>query len=231
MKKIINSIAIIMGLTVFLLPSIASAGISVLEADWTGVTRSAVYENEITAFGNWKAPDEEFTVSWDIERDSTTGLYTYEYTFNKPAEGAAALSHWILEVTDPSLSSDFWLFNVHDITEPTNFTSANGNPSMPDDGMYGIKVDTQGTLFTFVTYKDPVWGDFYAKDGKSDGVDNVAFNASFGSDPIADNSDNFTDFSGWIATPNGGHVIPEPASMLLLGSGLLGFAGLRRKRK
>ena len=230
MKKIINFIAIIMGFAVFLLPSIASAGISVLETDWTDI-RSAFNGNEIHVQGDGDWYTAPLIIEWHIEHDSITGLYTYEYTFNKPAEGAAALSHWILEVTDPSLSSDFWLFNVHDITEPTNFTSANGNPSMPDDGMYGIKVDTQGTLFTFVTYKDPVWGDFYAKDGKSDGVDNVAFNASFGSDPIADNSDNFTDFSGWIATPNGGHVIPEPASMLLLGSGLLGFAGLRRKRK
>ena len=99
---------------------------------------------------------------------------------------------------------------------------------MPGNGMYGIKFDTQGTVFTFVTYKDPVWGDFYAKGGNSHSSagHNEAWNANFGSDPDAGDSD----FSGWIATPNGGHVIPEPASMLLLGSGLLGFAGIRRKR-
>ena len=89
-----------------------------------------------------------------------------------------------------------------------------------------------------------MWGDFYAVDGKNDPIP-YAYNTGFGFDTsalIADgNAFDSTNGRAWLLVPDtesgggggGGDPIPEPSTVILLGSGLLGllYAGRSRSRK
>ena len=240
-------------------------------------TRSTA-DGTVTAADGWTNDFNGFELSWVIT-PTTVGIttsYSYQYTIS--GEGSTflskGLSHWILEVTNPSDIDDFTMTTAvatdrlpdgdpptyQTLTESSNipfegpdtFESGKSNPDMLGN-IYGIKWNTNGGegifgdnsdivefVITFTSLKDPVWGDFYAKNGAQQikGQDKIwatAWNVGFGTDPNVNNTDNYTDFTNWIATPNGGglpplHVIPEPATMLLLGSGLIGFAVSGKKR-
>jgi hypothetical protein len=87
----------------------------------------------------------------------------------------------------------------------------------------GVKWNADdGTDFTatLVTARAPVWGDFYAKDRKTDQVDNAAWNTGFlDADPLdlpANGSiDNHALVPDTVTTP-----VPEPGTLLLVGTGL-----------
>jgi hypothetical protein len=167
--------------------------------------------------------------------------WTYSYTF---ATSGHDLSHFIIEVSagdsdDPDGLPAFSLARLMDFIntqsyvldgdEPevvletyTSTSHGDSNPGMPDDvELYGVKFDS--ALFeedagewtvTFDSYRNPMWGDFYAMGGQS-----YAYNADFG-DP---------DGIYKIAVPDTSYV-PVPGAALLGFLGL-GAAGLKLRKR
>ena len=170
-----------------------------------------------------------FTIDWNVSL--ADGLWTYTYNIIANTKG---LSHLILEVTkddDP--------FNIIGGTSlpyegPKVWSLSPSNPLMPNT-IYGVKFDFGDTevSYTMITDRAPVYGVFYTKDGKTGGDDVVAWSNALNFDDYGTNETlTTTDF---IVRPNGGgyippHSIPEPATMLLLGSGLIGFAVSGKKK-
>ena len=205
------------------------------------------------------------SLSWEVTNDGVAdGNWQYTYVWEAET-GSKGLSHLDIEVSeafgDENLISwqafykpaDTWEDITDDTVQegPQKFeeiggTLANGlkwesgkddndNDLWPDD-IYKFQV-------IFVSDKDPVWGDFYAKDGKTGGDEVYAYNTGFGVDPYSQlgldtslkNGPLFSldQESAWILRPDStsNGVIPEPSTVFLLSIGLLGVLGLGRKIK
>ena len=179
--------------------------------------------------GYWPA----FTISWDITYDSNIGSWDYAYTLSSSAR---EISHFILELTEGS-TADKIRDPSGNFEGPKSWGQGPGNssPGFPaDTSIYGIKFDfgSNLTTYSFSTDLDPVWGNFYAKDGKDGGNDVYVYNDALAM--VDFNSNKKLDFivrpDGSTHPPYGGSAsVPSPATFILLISGLLGIAGLRKK--
>jgi hypothetical protein len=166
-------------------------------------------------------------IGWNIVEDN--GIWTYIYTVNIARKD---VSHFILEVTEDEASFNILEGTDMDIEGPRTWSPndpGNANPSLPND-IYGIKFDFGGSpaTYTLVTDRAPVYGLFYAKDGKDSGDDVVAWSNALNLSDYKTNLDlTATDF---IVRPDS-MVVPIPGAVWILGSLLLGFLGFRRKIK
>jgi hypothetical protein len=188
----------------------------------------------MTATYNW---DNSGTyLSWNIQPVGED-MWHYEYVWHTDG---ADLSHIIIEVSEGAEEEDFtnWEYEYAEVaegepTDPEWFSpsdSGNSNPGLPGS-IYGFKLNTDPSVpmfgFSFDTWRSPVWGDFYAKDGKQghgpDGTFTYAYNAGFTAEDANDGLH--------IARPDGCQVrVPDGGlTVLLLGISLLGVEALRRR--
>jgi len=192
-----------------------------------------------------------FMVSWDIEKEwnGTKWIYSYEYKLSDKNGNSLskALSHWILEVSNSPLTP-FTIANIWDLErngstlaftsgDPQTYSTSGGSgdqPNMPAS-IFGLKFAgvAGAPVYTFLSDRRPMWGDFYAKDGSEGGQVKIwatAWNSGlqFPGDPN----------SAFIPVPDTGFdpdppVVPEPGTLVIWGLGGLcaaGAAALRRRK-
>jgi len=192
----------------------------------------------ILGTGPWVTDASPTTMSWTVDNETTPNYWHYSYTFTVPTKD---ISHHIIEASTTLTSDDIlnlaWSGGV---TEIQTQKESQGNPNLPST-FYGIRLeptaeDTTMT-FSFDTVRDPIWGDFYAKDGDGGGSDITAWNAGFGT--AAEESNTADTHYDPTDGPSGGSIryhllipdtIPEPSTMLLLALGSVVLM-LRRRRK
>ena len=211
--------------------------LSIATGAWaTSYTGSILSDATLIATDGWAGGGG--TLSWTVDNTTNPGYWTYNYTFTVAQKG---ISHVIIEVSENfgkndiiSASSGIDPDAPKTYFPPSPSHPGEDNPGMPGD-LYGIKWNTPASLanlsfqWTIVTDRAPMWGDFYAKDGKDNQgqIDVYAYNINFGQSTNASIGDG--NAGGWALVPDT-TVIPEPATMLLLGSGLIGLAGFARRR-
>jgi hypothetical protein len=94
-----------------------------------------------------------------------------------------------------------------------------------------LKIDIASDEYYFTSTRAPVWGDFYMKDGKEDMSDIYAYNTTFGTDDPLDPPSNGSINYKILRPDTYTTIIPEPGTLLLLGSALALAGGYRRFRK
>jgi hypothetical protein len=197
--------------------------IPVMDADLVGSRSTPIGGNPggLNGQGIWSSGGVIF--DWEISRNLETGMYDYEYALTRVGEGG--VTHWILELANPTEELDptpFWDAVFRDpntrLTGVTAFTVGRFgpgavNPGMPGD-IYGVKFDVTGNSeVKFSLFDRPVWGDVYARDGAAGGMgQNAMWNAGFIEGEYFDQGGPYTENAPGFPV----YWIPRPGFLLIM---------------
>ncbi len=170
------------------------------------------------ATGPWAGGDAE--LNWSVTQ-LQNGNWRYTYTF---AVEEKDISHMLIEISPTFTSANVKSGTTSGWQLGTWGTQGNSNPGIPSS-LYGLKFggDSETEVFTIVTDRAPMWGDFYAKDGRSGGYDVYAYNTAFGGSTTASIYDRV---AGMVLVPDTFTNVPEPAILPLFGAGMLLLGGI-----
>jgi hypothetical protein len=161
---------------------------------------------------------------WVTQQTDNSWLYQYNLTdiYGNPL--TKAVSHWYVEVSPNVTADDFWGFEGGwEFVDETHGGTPFPNAIKLDYG------DPDASGYSFYSWRAPVWGDFFAKDGVDEEGQVYAWNAGFYDPDPTDAAADGT-IGNKILRPDT-TVVPEPTTMLLLGMGMLGLAARKLRRK
>lgn len=106
------------------------------------------------------------TLSWSVSQ-LQSGLWQYDYDFNVNKK---KLSHIDFQVSGNFTANNIFAGTTEGWELGLWGDEGRSSPGIPGT-IYGLKFDGGGLLnsFTIVSDRAPMWGDFYAKDGKDGG--------------------------------------------------------------
>lgn len=187
--------------------------------------------SNVTANGSWGGGEGNgFQISWNIAQSGSTYNYTYTISNSEGGNlGGAHLQSFILQLSPDVTSSNIATVIQSPnftITGPQTFTQNGTYNGIPNGGIYGASFAISGnphkTTISFVSSLAPAWGSFYTQ-----GTSNTyAYNTGFGIQPGMGE----TNFTPWIPTPDSAVTVPEPTTMLILGS-TLSLAWYKRRQE
>lgn len=210
-----------------------------LQASLVGYLSTPDTSGLIAGDDGWSPGEGGYRVAWTISQNpDLTWHYKYEFFKADGSPLSKLTSHFIISLSDNIEESDLYDFSTDIDTETVEFGRFRGNASNPGfpkgESIFGVKLSLQNNqaVAEFDSNRQPMWGDFYAKDGKSGEFWNYAYNTDLGVEVANPNDYNGTPVDGSgnelhkILVPD--TIIPEPTTICLLGLGSLAL--LRRKR-